>query len=120
MSKESRTYAAMSLDDCFERISECLERRKVIKSYIQSSVTDEESWESDLMLLLCEYYSLNCRYTELMNNVILSTPYVNEETNKEEVLVDEKTYTMLHSYSKLMIVDEMEMKFNHRINLFIQ
>jgi hypothetical protein len=120
MSDESRTYSSVALDDCLERISECLEHRRVIKANIQSYVNDEESWDSGLMPLLCEYYSINYRYMELMNDVILSAPYVNEETNKEEILLDERTYTMLHSYSKLMIVDELELKYKHRINLFVQ
>ena len=117
--KENKGYYSLPLEECLERINECLQRKKVTKAYIQEHVHNDKSWESSLMLLLCEYYSINYRYTEMMGDIILSPPSVNELTDQEEVSIDETTYNILSSYSKLMIIDEMELKYLHRIHLFI-
>jgi hypothetical protein len=109
----------LPVQDCIERIDDCLERRKVIKAFIQTSVDNENAWNSELMMLLCEYYSINCRYAELMNEIILSPASVDEVTEEELVTVDVTKYNILSSYSKLMIVDEAELKYRHGINLYI-
>jgi len=116
--KEDKGYYSLPLEDCLERISECVQRKKVIKAHIQEHAQNEESWESNLMTLLCEYYSINNRYTEMMGDIILSPPSVNQSTEQEEISVHAVTYSLLSSYSKLMIVDELELKYLHRIHLF--
>ena len=63
--KEDKGYYSLPLEDCLERISECVQRKKVIKAHIREHAQNEESWESNLMTLLCEYYSINNRYTEM-------------------------------------------------------
>tara|TARA_R100001594_G_scaffold88398_1_gene122657 strand:- start:415 stop:771 length:357 start_codon:yes stop_codon:yes gene_type:complete len=116
---KNKSYYSLPVGDCVERIDECLERRKVIKAFIQTSSDDEDAWNSELMMLLCEYYSINCRYAELMNEIVLSPASFNEETEEELVTVDATKYNILSSYSKLMIVDEAELKYEHGINLSV-
>tara|TARA_Y100000310_G_scaffold219068_1_gene220458 strand:- start:1077 stop:1436 length:360 start_codon:yes stop_codon:yes gene_type:complete len=117
---DQREYYSLPLEDCFERISECYGVRKVIKLYIQDSVNDEKAWNSNLMTLLCESYSINCRYTELMSELILTPPSVSETTEEEVIYVDSHKYAILTSYSKLMLVNESELKHAHKVSLYIQ
>ena len=117
--KEDRGYYSLPLEECLERISECAQRRKVAKAHIKEHAENDKSWDSNLMLLLCEYYSINRRYTEMMGDIILSPPSFDESTEKEEISVHATTYNLLTSYSKLMIVDELELKYFHRIHLFV-
>jgi hypothetical protein len=116
--KEKKEYYYLPVEDCLERISECLEIRKVIKSFIKDNVDNEDAWNSDLMTLLAEYYAISCRYTELMNDLILTPPSV--EDDEEVITVDAGKYAILTSYSKLMLVDEVELKYTHRVHLFVQ
>lgn len=117
--KEDKGYYSLPLEDCMERISECIQRRKIIRAHIQEHAQNDKSWESNLMTLLCEYYSINSRYAEMIGDIILSPPSINQLTDQEEVSVHAATYNLLSSYSKLMIVDELELKYVHRIHLFI-
>jgi hypothetical protein len=117
--KEDKGYYSLPMEDCLERINECTQRRKVIRAYIQEYAKIDKSWESDLMTLLCEYYSINSRYAEMMGDIILSPPSTNQLTEQEEVSVHTAVYNLLSSYSKLMIVDELELKYLYRIHLFI-
>ena len=117
---EKKEYYFLPLTGCFERLSECLETRKVVKAYIKDKVNDEEAWNLDLMTLLCEYYSINSRYTELINDLILTPPSVDADTDEETVTVDAHIYDILHSYSKLMLVNELELKYKHGVHLLIQ
>tara|TARA_R110000824_G_scaffold17084_2_gene69875 strand:+ start:4807 stop:5163 length:357 start_codon:yes stop_codon:yes gene_type:complete len=114
-----RSYYSLPVQGCIERINDCLKRRKVVKAFIQTSNDDEDAWNSELMMLLCEYYSINCRYAELMSEIILSPAAAAGTTGEELVTVDVTKYSILSSYSKLMIVDEAELKYGHGINLFI-
>ena len=115
---KSKEYYYIPLKECVERISECLDIRKVIKCYIQDNVANEDSWNSDLMMLLAESYAINFRYTELMNDLILTPPSPDEETSEEIITVDSQKYAMMTSYSQLMIVNEIELKNSHRVHLF--
>ena len=117
--KEKKAYYFLPLEDCLGRISECLEIRKIVKAYIRDNIDNEEAWDSDLMTLLCEYYSINCRYTDLMNELILTPPSSGDD-GEEIVTVDANKYDILNSYSKLMLVDEIELKHTYRVHLFIQ
>ena len=117
--KEKKEYYTLPLEDCIERIAEVQDINKILKLYIKDSVDDEESWSSDLMMLLCEYYSIICRYSEIMNDLILTPPSEGEGEVGDIIYVDAHKYTMLSSYSKLMLVNEMELKFKYRVNLFI-
>ena len=116
---ERKEYYSLPLEDCLERINECLEIRKVLKSHIKDNVDDDKAWSSDLMTLLCEYYSINSRYAELMNDLILTPPSVEEGSDDEIITVDAAKYSILTAYSKLMLVDEMELKYKYRVHLFI-
>jgi hypothetical protein len=116
--KEKKEYYFLPLEDCLERLSECLEIRKVIKAYIKDNVENEEAWHSNLMTLLTEYYAISCRYTELMNELIL-TPPSSGDNEEETITVDAHKYAILSSYSKLMLVDEIELKHSHRVHLFL-
>ena len=116
--KEDKGHYSLPVEDCLERINECAQRRKVIKAHIQEHARIDESWESDLMTLLCEYYSINNRYSEMIGDIILSPPSTNQLTEQEEVSVHAVTYNLLSTYSKLMIVDELELKYFYRIHLF--
>ena len=102
-----------------ERITECLEIRKVIKAYIKDNIDYELAWETNLMTLLTEYCAINCRYTELMGDLILTPPSIEEDGAEEVITVDAAKYAILTSYSKLMLVDEFELKHHHRVHLFI-
>jgi len=115
--KEKKEYYFLPLEDCLERISECLEIRKVIKAYIKDNVENEEAWHSSFMTLLTEYYAISCRYTELMNELILTPPSSGDD-EEETITVDAHKYAILSSYSKLMLVDEIELKHKHRVHLF--
>tara|TARA_R110000824_G_scaffold332200_1_gene518851 strand:+ start:4417 stop:4776 length:360 start_codon:yes stop_codon:yes gene_type:complete len=117
--KEDKGHYSLPVEECLERISECTQRRKVIKAHIQEHAKIDKSWESDLMTLLCEYYSINNRYSEMIGDIILSPPSTNQLTDQEEVSVHALTYNLLSTYSKLMIVDELELKYFYRIHLFI-
>ena len=116
--KEKKAYYYLPVEDCLERLTECLEIRKVIKSFIKDNVDNEDAWNSDLMTLLTECYAINCRYTELMNELILTPPSSDE--GEEVITVEAHKYAILTSYSKLMLVDEIELKYTHRVHLFIQ
>ena len=116
---DKKSYFYLPLEDCYERISECLDRNKVVESFIREYSKEQEVWTSGLMIILCEYYSINCRYVELINDIILTPPTINELTEQEEVVVDSQKYAILNSYSKLLIVDELELKYMHRVHLFI-
>jgi len=118
--KEEKGYYFLPLNDCLERISGCLDRNKVAQSFIQEHSNNNESWESGLMIVLCEYYSITCRYVDIMNDLILTPPSIDEETDEEMISVDSQKYALLLSYSKLMIVDEMELKYMHKIHLCVQ
>tara|TARA_Y100000310_G_C20527284_1_gene736690 strand:- start:214 stop:573 length:360 start_codon:yes stop_codon:yes gene_type:complete len=118
--KEKKEYYFLPLADCLERLSDCLEIRKVVKAYIKDNVHDEEAWNLDLMTLLCEYYSINSRYAELIGDLILTPPSTDDETDEEIITVDAHKYAILSSYSKLMLVDEIELKYKHRVHLFFQ
>jgi len=115
---EKKEYYFLPLDDCLKKLSECLKIRKVVKAYIKDSSGDDEAWESDLMTLLTEYYAISCRYTELMNDLIL-TPPASGDDEEEIITVDAHKYAILMSYSKLMLVDEIELKHTHKVHLFI-
>ena len=118
--KEKKKYYSLPLEQCFERIEECYDISKMLKTYIKDRADDDESWNSDLMTLLCEYYAINSRYLEVMNEIILTPTSTSEETGEEVVLVEGQKYALLTSYSKLMISDEMELKHNYRVHLFMQ
>jgi len=118
--KEDKGYYSLPLEDCVERIDECLDRKKVLKSYVQEHASIDKNWDSGLMTLLCEYYSIICRYVEVMNELILTPPYADELTDEEVISIDIQKYALISSYSKLMLVDEMELKFLHKVHLFIQ
>ena len=118
--KEQKEYYYLPLEDCLARITECLETRKVIKAYIKDNIDDELAWENDLMTLLTEYYAINCRYAELMGDLILRPPSVEDNDGEEVITVDATKYAILASYSKLMLVDEFELKHSHRVHLFVQ
>jgi hypothetical protein len=113
------SYYSIPIEDYLERIEECLERKKVVKAFIQTSAEDDEAWKSELMTLLCEYYSINCRYTELMHELLLTPPFVDEATDEELVTVDVKKYSIMASYSKLLIHNEVELKYKYKISLLI-
>lgn len=115
---ETKEYYYLPLEDCHHRILECLDIRKVLKYYIQDNVTNNDAWDSKLMMLLTESYAINCRYVEIMEDLVLTPPTINEETGQEVITVDFAKYTMLMSYSKLMIVNETELKTNHRVTLY--
>jgi hypothetical protein len=117
---DSKKYHYLPINDCLERISECFDIKKVIKVYIKDNVGNEDAWESNLMTLLTEYYAITSRYVELMSELILTPPSISEELNEEIITVDAHKYAILTSYSKLMIVNEMELKHSHRVHLFIQ
>ena len=117
---ERKEYYSLPLEDCLERLEECLSIRKVIKAYIRDNVDNEEAWNSDLMMLLTEYYAIICRYMEIMNELILTPPSTDDDSEAEIITVDAKQYAILTSYSKLMLVDEFELKASHRVHLFIQ
>ena len=116
---DHKKYHYLPIHDCLERISECFEIRKVIKTYIRDNVDDEEAWDSNLMTLLTEYYAINCRYVELMSELVLTPPSTSEDLQEEIITVDAHKYAVLTSYSKLMLVDEAELKYSHRVHLFI-
>jgi len=118
--KETKEYYYLPMEDCLERLSECLNIRKVLKAFIISSVDDESAWNSDLMMLLAEYYAIICRYTEIINELILTPPSMDEDSQEETITVNSHKYAILTSYSKLMLVNEIELKNKHRIHLFIQ
>ena len=117
--KEKKEYYFLPLEDCLARLSECLEIRKVIKAYIKDNVENENAWRSNLMTLLTEYYAISCRYTELMNELILTPPSSGND-EEETLTIDAHKYAILTSYSKLMLVDEFELKYKHRVHLFFQ
>jgi len=119
MNEKGEGYYSIPLNDCLARISDCVGRQKVIKSFIQEYANDDEAWESSLITLLCEYYSASCRYVDIMDEVILTPPFVDELTEEETISVDAQKYALLSSYTKLLIVDEVELKYMHRIHLFI-
>ena len=120
MTDHKEGYHYLPMHDCLERISECFEMRKIIKIYIKDSIDDEEAWDSNLMTLLTECYAINCRYVELMSELILTPPSVSEDLQEETITVDAYKYSILNSYSKLMIVNEIELKHLHRVHLFVQ
>ena len=70
------------------------------------------------MMLLTETYAINCRYIEIMEDLVLTPPNISEETGQEVITVDYARYTMLLSYSKLMIVNETEMKTDYGVTLY--
>tara|TARA_Y100001938_G_scaffold144065_1_gene218014 strand:+ start:4351 stop:4716 length:366 start_codon:yes stop_codon:yes gene_type:complete len=119
--KEKKEYYFLPLEDCLERISECLQINKIIKSYIKDNVENEDAWQSSLMTLLTEYYAISCRYTELMNELVLTPPSHGDEGEEGEeiITVDAQKYAILTSYSKLMLVNEVELKHKHRVHLFL-
>ena len=53
-----------------------------------------------------------------MEDLVLTPPNISEETGQEVITVDYARYTMLLSYSKLMIVNETEMKTNYGVTLY--
>jgi len=116
--KEQKEYHYLPLEDCLARITECLEIKRIIKAYMRDNAYNEQAWESDLMLLLTEYYAISCRYTELMNELILTPPSSGDD-EEESITVDAHKYAILSSYSKLMLVDEVELKYSHRVHLFV-
>ena len=118
--KEKKEYYSLPMEDCLNRITDCMDCAKVLKSFVQECADDDNAWKSGLMALLCEYYAVICRYVEIMNDLILTPPFVDEETDEEMISVDPQKYALLTSYSKLMLVDEMELKYLHRIHLLIQ
>jgi len=118
--KEEKGYYYLPLEDCLGRIADCIDCEKVLKAFLQDFVNDDKAWESGLMTLLCEYYSIICRYLDIMNDLILTPPSVDELTDEEMISVDSQKYNLLTSYSKLMLVDEYELKYKHRVHLFIQ
>tara|TARA_Y100001963_G_C6664690_1_gene392159 strand:+ start:337 stop:699 length:363 start_codon:yes stop_codon:yes gene_type:complete len=120
MKEEQKEYYSLPLEECLERMSESLEMQGLLRFLIQENADKDESWESDLMLLLTEYYSIVTRYIELINELILTPAHVVEETDEELIYVDGQKYNIMLSYSKLMLVDEFELKHHHRINLIIQ
>ena len=111
-----KEYYSLPLEDCIERLSECLAIRKIIKAYIKDNVSDDEAWNSSLMTLLTEYYAISARYTELMNELILTPPF--DEDSKEIITVDAQKYAIMASYSKLMLVNEVELKYSYGVHLF--
>lgn len=115
-----KSYYSIPVEDCLVRVEECFKRRKAIKTFIQTNVENDEAWTSELMTLLCEYYSINCRYTDLMEEVLLTPPHVDELTDEELISVDIKKYSILFSYSKLMIHNEAELKYKYKVHLFTQ
>ena len=88
---ETKEYYYLPLEDCHHRILECLDIRKILKY---------------------------CRYVEIMEDLVLTPPNISEETGQEVITVDYARYTMLLSYSKLMIVNETEMKTNYGVTLY--
>ena len=117
---EKKEYYSLPLEDCLERLTECLEIRKVIKFYILDNVKEDKAWDSNLMTLLCEYYAINSRYAELMNDLVLTPPFMDEGSEDEIITVDATNYAILTSYSKLMLVNEIELQYMHRVHLFAQ
>ena len=117
---ENKEYYPLPLEDCMERITECYNLGDVIRAYIRDNIDNDEAWNSDLMALLCEYYSISCRYVELMSELILTPPHFEDDTQQELIYVDARNYAILTSYSKLMLVDEAELKYKYRVHLFFQ
>jgi hypothetical protein len=115
---ETKEYYYLPLEDCYERIEECLEIRKVLKYYIQDNTYNDEAWDSKLMMLLTELYAINRRYVEIMEEIVLTPPSVSEASGQEVLTIDYIKYNMLLSYSKLMIVNEAELKRDHRVTLY--
>ncbi len=115
---ETKEYYYLPLEDCHHRILECLDIRKILKYYIQDHVANNTGWDSKLMMLLTETYAINCRYVEIMEDLVLTPPNISEKTGQEVITVDYARYTMLLSYSKLMIVNETEMKTDYGVTLY--
>jgi hypothetical protein len=117
---EEQGYYSLPLEECLERLTECMGCEKVLKSFVQEHAPDDKAWQSGLMPLLCEYYSVIYRYVDILNDLILTPPSVDESTDEEVITVEPQKYALLMSYSKLMLVDEMELKYKHRVHLSIQ
>jgi len=115
---ETKEYYYLPIEDCYERIEECLEIRKILKCYIQDNIYNNEAWDSRLMMLLTELYAINRRYVEIMEEIVLTPPSVSEKTGQEVLTIDYIKYNMLLSYSKLMLVNEAELKRDHRVTLY--
>jgi len=118
--KQEGEYYYLPMEECLEKISDCYEIKKILKFYIKDNIDNEEAWDSSLMTLLCEYYSISARFTELMSELILTPPSIDEVSGKEVITVDSHKYAILSSYSKLMIVNEVELKYEYKVHLFIQ
>ena len=115
---EMKEYYYLPLEDCHLRILECLDIRKVLKYYIQDNINNSDAWDSKLMMLLTESYAINRRYVEIMEDLVLTPPSISEKTGQEVITIDYVKYNMLLSYSKLMVINESELKNDHRVTLY--
>jgi hypothetical protein len=112
-----RDYTNLSKNLCITQMSEASKTRRLVRYLIQENAGVEESWTSQLMSILCEYYVTIHQYYELLGEVLFEAPF-NEE-RPEYLMVDMYKVKTLRAHVSLLQINEYDLLYNYRISLTI-
>jgi len=104
---------------CVDRMAELLQSQKLIKFLLQENINKEESWDNELIPLLCEYYTAVKQQLTFFLELTITDMTLNERTNKEEFFISKEEALLLKSLNALLHANDVDLKLKHQISLTV-
>jgi len=104
---------------CVDRMAALIEAQKLLKFLLQENINKEESWDNELISLLCEYYTAVRQQLNFFLELTITDMTLNERTNKEEFFISKEEALLLKSLNALMQVNDVDLKLKHQISLIL-
>tara|TARA_Y100000310_G_scaffold341863_1_gene442575 strand:- start:3738 stop:4091 length:354 start_codon:yes stop_codon:yes gene_type:complete len=110
---------SIPLSTCSEYLIELATARKLLKFLLQENVPIDESWDNDLVPLLCEYYSTVRQQIQFFLELVLTKPITNESTSQKEFTLSSQQTYLLNSLNSLLYMNDVDLRTKYNISLTI-
>jgi len=110
---------SIPLSTCSEYLLELVTARKLLKFLLKENAPLDESWDNDLMPLLCEYYSTIKQQIQFFLDLVLTEPVINKLTNQKEFTLSNQQTYLLNSLNSLLHINDIDLRTKYNISLTI-
>ena len=99
------------------QMADIAKTKKYLRLLIKENAGEQKAWDSELMLLLCEYIAVVNQYLEALTEVLLASPVYNEKTKKNEFVVSQRQAEILKAHASLITISDFDLNYTHGISL---
>lgn len=110
----------VSPDFLADQITELKELQYMIRYSIKEGVVEKKNWSDEGMLILMfEYYSCVTNQLKILYDVLVTKPKLNQKIKGEEYFINSENLSMLLSLTSLASVNELSLRYDHRISFTV-